>query len=431
MEDAAQSLESILSGLLIEFYDFMIEESGKGPFQLVPNLYRQIAEHETYGQLVTSIANDKSLAKFFPELWVDDQSKRDLDYLKTLNSVVIWSDASSEGITPLMLAASIITQVFNHLWSWADEISLDDALRRLPHSIDLSRKLANKRVVKIPVVVSLHNISLADNDTIQLASAVLRKAIRYDRSRLYALMPGQDIEVVLRFEADIRAINIRAITRDSDAEEQHQKTLQLIETLGYPSMEKHNRRIQDSIDRARLAVVLASRPDKMLAPIQGWQSAVNPLSQINSASMSNARSFKAPYPAQEIDEAAKRRITGYDSLIVKHPDILKTGIRRLLLAITERMYPDDAFIDAIICWENLFSATPETTLRVCGAMSTLLEPTDPKRRMTLYRTLRDLYEKRNNLVHGSSKRVIRNSPVQAFADRHLIVSKVLISARRA
>ena len=30
-----------------------------------------------------------------------------------------------------------------------------------------------------------------------------------------------------------------------------------------------------------------------------------------------------------------------------------------------------------------------------------------------------------------SRRVIRNSPAQAFADLHLIVSKVLISARRA
>jgi len=150
MEDSAHSLEGILNDLIIECYDFIIEESKKGSFQLVPSLYHQIAEHETYGQLVTSIANDESLAKFFPALWAEDDSTRDFDYLKSLQSVVIWSDASSEGMTPLMLAASIIRQVFQHLWSWNDEVSLDDALRRLPDSIDLARQLANKQVVKIP-----------------------------------------------------------------------------------------------------------------------------------------------------------------------------------------------------------------------------------------------------------------------------------------
>jgi hypothetical protein len=35
------------------------------------------------------------------------------------------------------------------------------------------------------------------------------------------------------------------------------------------------------------------------------------------------------------------------------------------------------------------------------------------------------------LLRTYSKRVIRNSPVRAFVDPHLIVSKVLISARRA
>jgi len=237
-------------------------------------------------------------------------------------------------------------------------------------------------------------------------------------------MPGQNIDVVLRFEADFSAISIRATTRDDDSDERQQRTQQLIETLGYPSMEKRARRIQDFIDRARLAVVLASRSDKILAPIQGWESAANPLSDVNNASMSSARSFKAPYPAQEIDESAKRQIEEYVPLIAKHPDVLKTGIRRLLLAITERMYPDDAFIDAIICWENLFSDTPETTLRVCGAMSKLLEPTDPKQRMTLYKTLKGLYDKRNKIVHGSSKHFSIS-----FADRESAIDFTLQAFR--
>jgi hypothetical protein len=308
-------------------------------------------------------------------------------------------------MTPLMLGASIIRQVFNHLWSRNDEISLDDALERLPDSIDLARKLANNQTVNIPAVASIHNVSLAGNDAIQLGSAVLRKAIRYDRSRLYAIMPGQDIDLVLRFEADFKAIHIRSTTRDSDAGERQQRTQHLIETLGYPSMEKRACawRIQGAIDKARLAVILASQSGKILAPVQGWDSAVNPLSDVNHAKMSNAHSLNAPYPAQEIDESARRQIAEYAPLIAKYPGVLKTGIRRLLLAITERMYPNDAFIDAIICWENLFSDSPETSLRVCGAMSKLLGPTDLEKRRVLFATLRGLYYKRNKIVHGSSE----------------------------
>jgi hypothetical protein len=84
MGDASYSLEDIIRELLIQFFDFIIEESKKGPFQLVPSLYGRIAAHESYGQLVTSIANDESLTKFFPALRQDDNSKRDFDYLKNL-----------------------------------------------------------------------------------------------------------------------------------------------------------------------------------------------------------------------------------------------------------------------------------------------------------------------------------------------------------
>src|SRR6266487_7062389 len=65
------------------------------------------------------------------------------------------------------------------------------------------------------------------------------------------------------------------------------------------------------------------------------------------------------------------------------------------------MYPEDGFVDAIICWENLFSGTPETTLRVCGAMAKLLSPANNNRRRDVYKNLSTLYLIRNKIVHGS------------------------------
>lgn len=271
---------------------------------------------------------------------------------------------------------------------------------RLPDSIDLARNLVEKRTVKIPAVVSIHNIDLMQNDTIEVGTAVLRKPLRYDRSRLHTNLFGQELGAVLRIQADFSAIHIRATSRESDRDAEQQGTQRLIETLGYPSMAKQVWNFQGVVDRARLAIVLASHPLKILAPVQGWDSVVNPLSDLYHSQTSGARSFRAPYPVQGIGESAKRRIASLASSIEGHSNVLGTGIRRLLLAVTERMYPEDGFVDAIICWENLFSGAPETSLRVCGAMARLLSPTDGERRLEIYKDLTSLYQKRNTVVHG-------------------------------
>jgi len=165
------------------------------------------------------------------------------------------------------------------LWSWDDNPSLDDALKRLPDSIELARNLARKRTVKIPVVVSIHNIELIGGRAIQIGHAVLRNPIRYDRFRLVAIAGTQDLNtLVLRLETDFSVIHIRATSRDANGDEEQQKTQLLLETIGHESMERQIRRLQDEVNRARLAIVLASPTGKILAPVQGWNSAVNPLS---------------------------------------------------------------------------------------------------------------------------------------------------------
>ncbi len=390
--------------LLEEFYPFIVQESSSRPIQMAPPLYRQISEHECFSSLMMAIARDGILAEFFPVLREKTSDELDADSIKNLQSIIVWSDGSSEGMTPLTLCAAILSDVFRYLWSWRDDPSLDDALKRLPDSIELARNLAEKRTVKIPAVVSIHNIGLMrGRTTIQIGRAILRQPIRYDRFRLAAIALGQDANaLVLRLETDFSAVHIRATSRDANRDEEQQKTQHLIETIGHKSMERQIRRLQDEVNRVCLAIVLASPPGKVLSPVQGWSSAVNPLSDMNRSQISNARSLNAPYPAQKIGKVTERRIARFASLIERHPDVLKAGIRRLLLAITERMYPEDGFVDAIICWENLFSGSPETTLRVCGSMAKLLSPANDDRRRNMYKELSTLYRQRSNIVHGSA-----------------------------
>jgi hypothetical protein len=202
---------------------------------------------------------------------------------------------------------------------------------------------------------------------------------------------------------------MRATSRAADRDKAQQRTQKLIESIGFKSMDKQNRNLQAAIDRARLAIVLASPPRQVYPPVQGFDSAVSPISDTNHAQISNARSLKSPYPTQKLGRPAEQRIAQISPLIEAHPDVLRAGIRRLLLAITERMYPEDGFVDAVISWENLFSGTPETSLRVCGSMAKLLSRGNNERRRAIHSELRDLYVERNKVVHGSSQDTLESA----------------------
>jgi hypothetical protein len=391
--------------LLEKHYSYIVQESDDSAFQMMPTLYRQIMEYEALDSLMIAIARDESLAKFFPALRGREvEGGLAASSIVDLQTIIVWSDGSSEGMTPVTLSSAILGDVFRYLWSWGDRPSLDDAVKRLPDSIGLARNLAEKRTVRVPAVMSIHNIELIDGRSIMIGAAILRKPIRYDKLRLAAISAFQDAKaLVLRFETDFSAIHIRATNRHANREEEQQATQRLIETRGYQSMDRQMRHLQDEANRACFAIVLASPQGKIFSPVQGWSSAVNPLSDLNHSQISSARSVNnAPYPSQKIGKMAERRIARYASLIQRHPDVLKTGIRRILLAVTERMYPEDGFVDAIICWENLFSDTPETSLRVCGSMAKLLGSSDAGSRREIYSKLSKLYRERSKLVHGSS-----------------------------
>src|SRR6059058_4702664 len=95
--------------LLEELYPFIVQESGSGPIQMMPSLYRQVSEHECFSSLMIAIARDGSLAKFFPSLRAKAGDELDADSIKDLQTIIVWSDASSEGMTPLTLCAAILS----------------------------------------------------------------------------------------------------------------------------------------------------------------------------------------------------------------------------------------------------------------------------------------------------------------------------------
>jgi hypothetical protein len=89
-----------------------------------------------------------------------------------------------------------------------------------------------------------------------------------------------------------------------------------------------------------------------------------------------------------------------------HHQSIDIAVRRILSAISERPFSDeDALIDAVIAWENLFGhgRNVEMTFRVTTSLAILLE-NDPAKRIALAKELRDIYSLRSRVAHGGEVR---------------------------
>jgi hypothetical protein len=104
-----------------------------------------------------------------------------------------------------------------------------------------------------------------------------------------------------------------------------------------------------------------------------------------------------PLDGEAID-ALRGELSLLGSLDIKPLDI---AVERVISAL-DREDPRDGFIDAVVAWEALFSDQPgETTLRVCAAMTKLLEP-EADARAELYEELAGMYGSRSRVLHGTA-----------------------------
>ncbi len=83
-----------------------------------------------------------------------------------------------------------------------------------------------------------------------------------------------------------------------------------------------------------------------------------------------------------------------------HSPSIDLAAKRLVSAIGRRTDRTDALIDAVIVWESLVGTSSETSFRVTGALAKMIE-TEPGKRRSLMKELRDVYGVRSRVVHGA------------------------------
>lgn len=87
-------------------------------------------------------------------------------------------------------------------------------------------------------------------------------------------------------------------------------------------------------------------------------------------------------------------------LVAEAPvDHIEVAMDRAAMLLDGSEHPFDQLLNAVMVWENLVSATPETTFRICGSLAWILAR-EPEERLQRFKHLSDIYSLRSKVVHG-------------------------------
>jgi hypothetical protein len=148
-----------------------------------------------------------------------------------------------------------------------------------------------------------------------------------------------------------------------------------------------------------LACCLATEGERRKAPVEIWRTTLSPFT----AGSYGRLYFPVPHgPQTELNDVELGHLEQWaESIHEHHTSSMDVSARRIVSALSQRTDVQDVLIDAVIVWENLFGTSPETSFRLCAAITKLLEK-DVTRRGEYLRQVSHIYQQRNKVAHGSS-----------------------------
>jgi hypothetical protein len=334
---------------------------------------------------------------------------------------LIWSTGGSGGLALNMVATSALDFMFTQM-RVADEFDLFSVSVHAQATVDVMRKLASRRRAQVPLVVSLANLSVAPGVVASLGAGRLMSAESI-RGRVRSV--DQHTTAVVVLSTELRLLDI--LPTDLSANDSDPVNSAFGKRFDHrlATMRASDQALDREVTRARLAIALASSDEMLLAPTFRARSVINPLSGGSGSWAFNPFSTSLA-PAAQVDASFAESIADWGYRVAAHPDSMWMGARRLLSAMADRGDSLDAFIDAVVCWENLLGSETEVTFRVSAGLSALLEADDSSRRLELFDELKDLYKIRSGLIHGS-----KEPPAAESHDHAQRAIRVAIDATRA
>jgi hypothetical protein len=167
--------------------------------------------------------------------------------------------------------------------------------------------------------------------------------------------------------------------------------------------------LDEPADRLRIALLLALSREPQPQIASTWRYVDDPLGFGRATVWSDARQAVGLVPVRLTPAEVALWVEWYEALTAPRARKIRLAISRVLQASSERRYPSDVLVDAVIAWENMFGSPQfEATLRITSSLAILLEA-DAGRRGELSKKLAEMYGLRSKIVHGS--RTLRDEEI--------------------
>lgn len=358
-----------------------------------------IYQHPTLPELATKMLHDPGLSSFFPSDSDDDRSPRTLEDVLKYQSLVYMNSGGGGSLQLVTLIGSIIsdavfrTLLSHELLTWpALAVSLENTLHEV-------RVLGVGKKVASPTIIGIAGLQVPEGQVVDIGRFKLRAPRTIERDLF--LRGAGSLTSVVETTTELQVLGIFEHTKEN------LETDKIWAKLS-PRMEAASRNFQKSFDLLRFALLLASPRNEPWVAIESARYVFN--STRPGGSQSWNPSFQSVRSYQLGDDSANVIRNWFTTVRETHVESLDVGMRRLLSAATSRTDAMDAFVDAVIAWENIFGAQTETTYRVTTGIAGLLADSLQDREV-LYKELKGLYSARSRLVHGG-----KEPPVQKIWD---------------
>ncbi|WP_146073675.1 HEPN domain-containing protein [Amycolatopsis sp. CA-126428] len=362
------------------------------PPNIFPAVLPGIYQHAEMAKLCEVIASDGELVKLFPGIDRTGRSFAHLDAAHSADSVIFDSTGRGGSLQPSTLAGFMLSHAASRALISNGSLTWRTMSDKARETVEATRLLAKGRTVKMPTLVGISGLRISNSLTFPVADGILRAPRPIDRKILPPNVENLSAVYETSFPVQIIHIGDAALPlADFSA----------VFTKHQSKIDESRRSFQRSFDMLRAALLLGSPSHEPLLVNDVARFTTNPLV---AGGVQTWSSIRPGIPSHELVASHVEELRKWHEMIVgKHHSSLDVGLRRLLSATTLRADPSDAFVDAVIAWENMFGAKTETSFRVTGSIAKLLGPEDPDGRIDFRRNLVTLYEKRSRLVHGGKE----------------------------
>ncbi|MFF8270462.1 hypothetical protein ACF059_24225 [Streptomyces sp. NPDC016562] len=355
-----------------------------------------VYQNPTCRDAVRAVLADASLSRLFPDGIPNSDSSPGIEIGAGITSGAIWSNGSGGSLQLIGLITGILEYAARRI---STTPSPEEYFSLVADALKTARTLSEKKPTSTYTLVGLKNVTVTAEKPITFQGGQLRHPTPGD---LADLMGQEGITSVLEVRSSLQLLSIRpANTSDEIVSAEYEKLR--------PTFEKNAAETRRLIDLARLSILFAS-DGSPAAPVDVATTTLNPIASGKSVGLSIQSYMPNIVTPITVSADIESQIQYWSKRVANHPGNLDMGMRRLLSAVSARFDPMDAFVDAVICWENMFGTNQgEVGFRVAASMAHLLEQEDPVARKKLFTEIKNLYAVRSKLVHGAKEPNIQDA----------------------